>query len=154
MSDTNNENTTGLDPSVLDSNGFDGEVLTSESMDEGILPLPLVTLTDTPRSNSVAAPAPMGRTKIPLEAMHDVPVTLVFEVGRTDITIKQLMELREGSFVELRHVSVDTIDVWINDKIIAEGEAIALQQRYGIRFGEVKLISISENDNAADHSNK
>lgn len=152
MSDTNIENTGGFDSSVLDagvldSNGVDGEVLTSGSMDEGILPMPLVALSNTPEASAV--PATLQRTRIPLEAMHDVPVTLVFEVGRTDITIKQLMELREGSFVELRHVAVDTIDVWVNDKIIAEGEAIALQQRYGIRFGEVKLISIAEKDYAA-----
>lgn len=72
-------------------------------------------------------------------AVLDVPVSLVFEVGRTTISIKQLMELNKGSFVELRQVSVDTIDICINDKLYAYGETIALQQRYGIRFGELEL---------------
>lgn len=76
---------------------------------------------------------------LPFSAMLDVPVTLVFEVGRTTITIKQLMEMNKGSFVELRQVSVDTIDIRINDRLYAYGETIALQQRYGIRFGELEI---------------
>lgn len=141
MSDINSENTAG----VVDAAGVNGEVLTTASMDEGILPMPLVALSNTPESRPVAAP--LQRPRISLEVMHDVPVTLTFEVGRTDITIKQLMELREGSFVELRHVSVDSIDIWMGDAIIARGEAIALQQRYGIRFGEVDLIAMADRKN-------
>lgn len=75
---------------------------------------------------------------LPLEFLFDVPVTLVFEVGRIDITIKQLLELNKGSVLELRNVLVDVIDIRINDKIMAYGETIALQQRYGIRFGELE----------------
>ena len=130
---------------VVSSNGVNGEVLTSEPTNEGIMPMPLMTLDGAAETRAVTAP--LSGMKIPLEAMHDVPVTIVFEVGRTNITIKQLMELREGSFVELRHVSVDSIDIWINDKIIGQGEAIALQQRYGVRFGEVEMISIADNEN-------
>lgn len=141
MSDINSENTAG----VVDAAGVNGEVLTTASMDEGILPMPLVALSNTPESRPVAAP--LQRPRISLEVMHDVPVTLTFEVGRTDITIKQLMELREGSFVELRHVSVDSIDIWMGDTVIARGEAIALQQRYGIRFGEVDLIATADRKN-------
>ena len=81
----------------------------------------------------------MNNGVLPFNAMMDVPVKLVFEVGRTVITIKQLMELNKGSFVELRQVSVDTIDICINDKLYAYGETIALQQRYGIRFGELEI---------------
>lgn len=84
-------------------------------------------------------PATINREVPPIEIMNDVPLTLVFEVGRVSITIKQLMELCEGSFVELRHVSVDTIDVWISGQLIAVGEAIALQQFYGVRMGEVEI---------------
>ena len=85
---------------------------------------------------------------LPLEFLFDVPVTLVFEVGRTDITIKQLLELNKGSVLELRNVSVDVIDIRINDKIMAYGETIALQQRYGIRFGELEeFTGVEDLDN-------
>src|SRR5690606_20373306 len=78
---------------------------------------------------------------LPYTAMLDVPMQLIFEVGRTTITIKQLMELNKGSFVELRQVSVDTIDIRINDQLYAFGETIALQTRYGIRFVELEIRS-------------
>ena len=76
---------------------------------------------------------------LPFSAMLDVPIQMVFEVGRTTITIKQLMEMNKGSFVELRQVSVDTIDIRINDRLFGFGETIALQTRYGIRFGELEI---------------
>jgi flagellar motor switch protein FliN/FliY len=77
---------------------------------------------------------------LPFSALLDVPIEMIFEVGRTNISIKQLMEMTQGSFVELRQVSVDIIDIRINDKLFAFGEAIALQTHYGIRFGEHEII--------------
>jgi len=136
-----------IEAEVIDANRVDGEVLSSDSVGEKVQPMPLVSLNS---ASQARPPSPsINRGRIPLEVILDVPVTIVFEVGRTNITIKQLMELCEGAFVELRHVSVDSIDVWINDKIIAQGEAIALQQRYGVRIGEVDMIPIAETNNAS-----
>jgi flagellar motor switch protein FliN len=81
---------------------------------------------------------------LPLEFMSDVPMILVFEVGRIDITIKQLLELDKGSYIELRNVSVDVIDIRVNDKLLGSGETIALQQRYGIRFNELEQFTSVE----------
>ena len=78
---------------------------------------------------------------MPLEWMFDVPITMVFEVGRIDITVKELMELREGSMIDLRQVSVDSIDIRINGYIVAYGEAIGLKQQYGIRVGDLETFS-------------
>lgn len=85
-----------------------------------------------------------------LNSMLDVPVPLVFEVGRTKITIAHLMEMKEGSFIDLRNVSVDVIDVRVNEQIVAEAEAISLQQRYGVRISEItRLPSSEDGDDAA-----
>lgn len=89
-------------------------------------------------------PAVINREPMTIESMGDVPVTLTFEVGRTHITIKQLMELNKGSFVELRHISVDTIDVRVCEKIIATAEAIGLQNWYGMRMGEIEIPATME----------
>ena len=86
-------------------------------------------------NNSLLANGPLT-----LDSFLDVPMTLVFEVGRAEITIKQLMELNRGSLIELWQVPVDVIDIRVNDRIIAYGEAIALKQRYGIRFGELEPL--------------
>ena len=82
--------------------------------------------------------------------MLDVPVPIVFEVGRTKITIAHLMELREGSFIDLRNMSVDVIDMRVDEQIIAEAEAISLQHRYGVRVSEVtRLPSAEDIDDAS-----
>lgn len=81
---------------------------------------------------------------LPLEYMFDVTMALVFEVGRIDITIQQLLELNKGSYLELRNVSVDSIGILINDKVIGYGETIAMHQRYGIRFNELEEFTSVE----------
>src|SRR5690606_36623159 len=80
----------------------------------------------------------------PLEKFMDVPVTMIFEVGRTHISIGQLMELNKGSMIDLWPLSVDVIDIRVNETVIAHGEVIALGQHYGIRFGQLKLLDAYE----------
>lgn len=108
---------------------------------EPVMPMPLSNITiNKAEVKRVANPLLAQGGTLPFSAMLDVPIELVFEVGRTNISIRQLMEMTQGSFVELRQVSVDTIDIRINDKLFAVGETIALQQHYGIRFGEHEVI--------------
>lgn len=95
-------------------------------------------------STGTNMPAPINIEPLTIESMGDVPLTLVFEVGRTNITIKQLMELKKGSFVELRHISVDTIEVRVCERVVAHADAIALQQWYGMRMGEVEIPATLE----------
>ncbi|MCG8413700.1 MAG: FliM/FliN family flagellar motor switch protein [Pseudomonadales bacterium] len=86
------------------------------------------------------------KSKASLRSMVDVPITLVMEVGRTNISVAQLMELVEGSIIDLRKVSVDSIEVRMNEKIIAQAEAISLQQRYGIRFTSLEKMATGEEE--------
>jgi flagellar motor switch protein FliN len=108
---------------------------------EPVMPMPLsnITINKTDVKRAANPQLVQGGT-LPFSAMLDVPIEMIFEVGRTNISIKQLMEMTQGSFVELRQVSVDIIDIRINDKLFAFGETIALQQHYGIRFGEHEII--------------
>jgi len=108
---------------------------------EPVMPMPLSNITINKTDVKRAAnPLLVQGGTLPFSAMLDVPIEMVFEVGRTNISIRQLMEMTQGSFVELRQVSVDIIDIRINDKLFAFGETIALQQHYGIRFGEHEII--------------
>lgn len=111
-----------------------------------VVPAPLGSIrkSDVPATNT--KPQPLPANGYGLEHFIDVPITLVFEVGRTDITIGQLLELNKGSFVDLRQVSVDIIDIRAHDRIIAFGETIALKKRYGIRFGELETVFGLEED--------
>jgi flagellar motor switch protein FliN/FliY len=111
-----------------------------------VIPAPLGTIrkSDSPATNT--KPMPVPPNGYGLEHFIDVPMTLVFEVGRTEITIGQLLELDKGSFVDLRQVSVDIIDIRANERVIAFGETIALKKRYGIRFGELETVFGLEDD--------
>ena len=95
-------------------------------------------------SNSKALVPAIAPSALTLNSMLDVPISIVFEVGRTKISIAHLMELRQGSFIDLRNVSVDVIDVMVDEKIVAEAEAISLQQRYGVRISEITRLPSSE----------
>jgi flagellar motor switch protein FliN/FliY len=113
-----------------------------------VLPMPLATgRGDLPARTAGGPVFPVAGQY--LQHYLDVPMTLVFEVGRKEITVGDLMELGQGSFVDLWHVSVDIIDIRINNRIIAYGETIALKQRYGIRFGELETVfGLEENPDA------
>jgi len=106
---------------------------------DGVMAMPLANIhapSTTKKTKDLAIPGPA----LPLEAMMDVPVTLVFEVCRIEIDIQQLLSLATGSHLELRQVSVDTIDIRLNETVIAYGETIALKQRYGVRWGELETF--------------
>ena len=74
---------------------------------------------------------------INLDLLLDVPVNLAIEIGRTRLSIGDLMKLTPGSVVELnRHIG-ETHDVLINGTLIAHGEIVVAKDRFGIRFTDI-----------------
>lgn len=72
-----------------------------------------------------------------LEMIMDIPVKLTVELGRTRITIKQLLELAQGSVVELEGLAGEPMDILINGYLIAQGEVVVVDDKYGIRITEI-----------------
>src|SRR5690625_4427840 len=72
-----------------------------------------------------------------LEMIMDIPVKLKVELGRTRLTIKQLLELTQGSVVELDGLAGDPRDILINGYLIAQGEVVVVDDKYGIRITEI-----------------
>ncbi|WP_241967688.1 flagellar motor switch protein FliN [Pseudidiomarina insulisalsae] len=72
-----------------------------------------------------------------LDLIMDIPVKLSVELGRTRITIKQLLELAQGSVVELDGLAGEPMDILINGYLIAQGEVVVLDDKYGIRITEI-----------------
>jgi flagellar motor switch protein FliN/FliY len=68
--------------------------------------------------------------------MLDVSVSLSLEVGRTTMTIRRLLQLAEGTVVELDRPAGDQLDVLVNGRIVAHGEVVMVNDRYGVRFTE------------------
>jgi flagellar motor switch protein FliN/FliY len=77
-----------------------------------------------------------------LEMILDVPVTLAMEIGRVRVPIRNLLQLTQGSVVELDRLAGEPLDVTVNGTLIAHGEVVVVNERYGIRFTDV--ISAAE----------
>ncbi|MEP5765389.1 MAG: FliM/FliN family flagellar motor switch protein [Halieaceae bacterium] len=71
-----------------------------------------------------------------LAQMADVPVTLVFEVARLNISVGQLLELKQSSVLEVPVASLDSVEIRVDDQPIALGDVTLQQQFYGIRIEE------------------
>ena len=71
------------------------------------------------------------------EVLQNISVNLSIEVGRTNIKIKDLMRLTQGSVVELDRIAGEPLDLLVNDTVVAQGEVVLVNDRYGIRLTRV-----------------
>ena len=101
------------------SGSFDGSWLWGEKL---IMP---------PAAGS-ASPAPMG-----LDFIHDVTLRVAVEFARSAITIKRFMELHKGSIIELEKLAGEPLDIRANGKLVARGEAVIVNDKFGIRVTEI-----------------
>src|SRR5438034_9459901 len=77
-----------------------------------------------------------GETPRNFELLLDIPLELTVEIGRTRLAIRELLELGPGSVVELAKLAGEHLDVLINGKAIARGEAVLVNDRFGIRLAD------------------
>jgi flagellar motor switch protein FliN/FliY len=84
-----------------------------------------------------------GKSASPeLEIILDIPVTISMEVGSTSITIRNLLQLNQGSVIELDRLAGEPLNVLVNGTLIAHGEVVVVNEKFGIRMTDV--ISPSE----------
>jgi len=79
---------------------------------------------------------------VDLDMVMDIPVTISMEIGRTKISIRNLLQLSQGSVVELDRLAGEPMDVLVNDTLIAHGEVVVVNDKFGIRLTDV--ISAAE----------
>ena len=78
-----------------------------------------------------------GEEKRKLDTILDIPVTISMEVGRSKINIRNLLQLNQGSVVELDRVAGEPLDVLVNGTLIAHGEVVVVNDKFGIRLTDV-----------------
>ena len=101
-------------------------------------------------SETEAAQAPVAqladdstpKSDIDLDMVLDIPVTISMEIGRTKINIRNLLQLSQGSVVELDRLAGEPMDVLVNQTLIAHGEVVVVNDKFGIRLTDV--ISTAE----------
>lgn len=106
------------------------EQVDEEGEDEAAQPMPLDEF------------APPGRPVLSnsgqdLDVILDIPVNISMEVGSTSISIRNLLQLNQGSVIELDRLAGEPLDVLVNGTLIAHGEVVVVNEKFGIRMTDV-----------------
>jgi flagellar motor switch protein FliN/FliY len=106
----------------------------SDTADDAVTAAPLQKLEDEGRHNA--------DEDINMDVILDIPVTIAMEIGRTTVNIRNLLQLNQGSVVELDRLAGEPMDVLVNGTLIAHGEVVVVNDKFGIRLTDV--ISATE----------
>jgi flagellar motor switch protein FliN/FliY len=79
----------------------------------------------------------IGGSDVKLDVVLDIPVTISMEIGRTKISIRNLLQLNQGSVVELDRLAGEPMDVLVNGTLIARGEVVVVNEKFGIRLTDI-----------------
>lgn len=102
-------------------------------------------LEETGPSSRQQSPQASADNRRDLEFLFDVPLQVSVEVGRTRILLKDLLQMGEGYVVELDKLSGEPLDLYVNSRLIAKGEAVKVGDKFGIKLTEV----VSQSDRIA-----
>ncbi len=80
---------------------------------------------------------PDGEAASDIDMIMDIPVQLSVELGRTRLTLKNILQLGQGSVVELDGLAGEPLDVFVNGYLIAQGEVVVVEDKYGIRITDI-----------------
>ncbi|WP_408980376.1 flagellar motor switch protein FliN [Pseudomonas sp. B21-048] len=112
-------------------------LLAADTSDSPSSRLPMEEFGSVPRNND-----PVTLDGPNLDVILDIPVSISMEVGSTDINIRNLLQLNQGSVIELDRLAGEPLDVLVNGTLIAHGEVVVVNEKFGIRLTDV--ISPSE----------
>ena len=95
-------------------------------------------MTDTTADANLDTPLLTNASgKIDQEVLQNISVTMSIEVGRAQIKIRDLMRLTQGSVVELDRIAGEPLDLLVNNTVVAQGEIVLVNDRYGVRLTRV-----------------
>ena len=72
-----------------------------------------------------------------LDFIMDIPLQLTVELGRTKLLVRDVLQLNQGSVVELTKLAGEPLDVFVNSKLVARGEAVVVNDKFGIRLLDI-----------------
>ena len=81
--------------------------------------------------------ARIGDPDVNLDVILDIPVSIAMEIGRTRINIRNLLQLNQGSVIELDRLADEPLDVMVNGTLVAHGEVVVVNDKFGIRLTDV-----------------
>jgi flagellar motor switch protein FliN/FliY len=77
-----------------------------------------------------------------LEFILDIPLQVTVELGRTKLLVKDILQLNQGAVIELSKLAGEPLDIFVNSKMVARGEAVVVNEKFGVRL--VDIVSPNE----------
>ncbi len=130
----NMENTTTEDDGQISEDDW-AAAMSEQAVSESVGPAPTAQPADIFPSFGGSGAA--GGMMNELDMILDIPVQITVELGRTKITIKNLLQLAHGSVVELEAMAGEPMDVLVNGTLIAQGEVVVVNDKFGIRLTDI-----------------
>lgn len=93
-------------------------------------------MSDTPEANETSL------DKKNLDFILDIPLQVTVELGRTKLLVKDILQLNQGAVVELTKLAGEPLDIFVNSKLVARGEAVVVNEKFGVRL--VDIVSPNE----------
>jgi len=78
-----------------------------------------------------------SQTASNIDFLLDIPLEITIELGRTKMLINELLKLGQGSVIELEKLAGETMDIFANQRLIAKGEVVVINDKYGVRLTEI-----------------
>jgi len=77
------------------------------------------------------------RFELNFESLLDIPVDISVEIGRTKMTIGELLSLSKGSTLELNKIAGESVDIYVNERLLGKGDIVVVNERLGVRINEI-----------------
>jgi len=95
------------------------------------------TAEQAPQQPAPASDPGVNPGEVNVESLLDIPVTMSLEVGRSRVSIRNLLQLNQGSVIELERAAGEPLDVFVNGTLVAHGEVVVVNEKFGIRLTDV-----------------
>lgn len=92
---------------------------------------------ETPKAAEAMSSSLGGAKDRNLALILDIPLRVTVELGRTKMPVNELLNLTQGSVVELSKLAGEPMEVYVNDKLIAKGEAVVVNEKFGVRLTDI-----------------
>lgn len=95
------------------------------------------SVTSAPDLDALSSSRGDSTDKVDLDVLLDIPVTLQLEIGRTKVSIRNLLSYTQGSVVEMDRLAGEPLDLLVNGTLIAHGEVVVINDKFGVRLTDV-----------------
>lgn len=126
----------GLDTAAADDDNISWDDV-QEEMERSKAPLQPKTEVTNVHFDELKKKKPDNATGFDLDFILDIPLTLTCELGRSKMLISELLQLGQGSVLELTKLAGEPMDIFVNQRLIARGEVVVVNEKFGVRLTDI-----------------